>query len=332
MNRPLRYTLTVCLSLAFLGCGVDAGDVGESGSSRFLAEGTSDASTAGGGSALHLERLPDTCPLLTAEEAGQILGEPARVADSAPGLAGGLCRYIASHGNELGFGLMRFPFERFDPRTDPIEKLVSAVRQTQTAGPELHVWQDAPALGGYHGEEEGRTTASVVTPYYTSAMMSDRPVAQVLVQIYMRSPESGTERMRGVREVAEKVLSRMGADRERPEARSRDPEASAAGARSEAPAREDRTEEERASLRSRLTDAYLSGTWCADFGEEESRYTFEDDASYRASIPGYVQETDGSIATLLERFPIIRQVRPDRFVLARGEHGHRPYVFTRGPC
>lgn len=93
-----------------------------------------------------------------------------------------------------------------------------------------------------------------------------------------------------------------------------------------------RADESGEPLRTRLTPEYLEGDWCATLSQERSRYTFAEDGSYRATVPGYRQEAEGTLEALLERHPVIRQVGADRFILARTERGGFPYVFERGPC
>ena len=85
-------------------------------------------------------------------------------------------------------------------------------------------------------------------------------------------------------------------------------------------------------LRARLTPEYLAGEWCAVFSQERSRYVFGPDGSFRLALPGADFRPGGTVDDLLEDFRVVREVEADRFVLSRGERGHREYVFRRGPC
>jgi hypothetical protein len=88
-------------------------------------------------------------------------------------------------------------------------------------------------------------------------------------------------------------------------------------------------------LKARLTPKYLAGEWCAIFSQERSRYVFGRDGSFRRALPGADLTTGaehGTVHDLLEDFRVVREVEADRFVLARGERGHRDYVFRRGTC
>jgi len=88
-------------------------------------------------------------------------------------------------------------------------------------------------------------------------------------------------------------------------------------------------------LKARLTPEYLAGEWCAIFSQERSRYVFGPDGSFRRALPGADLRTgaeQGTVHDLLEDFRVVREVEADRFVLARGERGHRGNVFRRGPC
>jgi len=85
-------------------------------------------------------------------------------------------------------------------------------------------------------------------------------------------------------------------------------------------------------LRDRLTPEYLAGEWCAVFSQERSSYLFGPDGSFRLALPGADFKPGGTVYDLLEDFRVVREVEADRFVLARGQRGHREYVFRRGPC
>jgi hypothetical protein len=61
---------------------------------------------------------------------------------------------------------------------------------------------------------------------------------------------------------------------------------------------------------------------------------FGPDGSFRRALPGsdLTAGDDGTLHDLTEDFRVVLEVEADRFVLARGERGHREYVFRRGPC
>lgn len=95
----------------------------------------------------------------------------------------------------------------------------------------------------------------------------------------------------------------------------------------------DRPSEGSTDPRAPLTPAYLEGEWCGVLGgKERSRHIFAADGSYRAAVPGYVQEAQGTVEALLDRFPVVVEVEADRFVLTRGQRGGHALVFHRGPC
>lgn len=158
-----------------------------------------------------LERLPDLCPLLPAEEASEILGAEAETPEGVPdeGRAGSLCRYIADRENRLGFELFMLPHDVWDPEAGTVEELVAVTERSRSSGPALTVWEDAPGLGGYYAEEEGATTAWIVTPYGWTAGMSDEADSQVYLRAYVRSPASASERLAALADLGGRILPRL---------------------------------------------------------------------------------------------------------------------------
>lgn len=158
-----------------------------------------------------LRGLPDSCALLTAEEASEILGAEARTPAGVPneGRSGSLCRYMADRENTLGFELYMLPLAVWDPGTGSLAELAALSERTRSTGPEVTVWEDGPGLGGYYAEQESATTAWIVTPYGFTPGMSDRASSQVYLRVYVTSPRSAEARLDALWAAAERILPRM---------------------------------------------------------------------------------------------------------------------------
>lgn len=220
MHRPgpgstVWLTAATLLWLGASGCG---GNDDESAAGRSAdapdqppeAQETPATPTTDGGSRL-LERLPDMCALLTAEEASELLGSAAQTPDGAPdeGRSGSLCRYIADRENRLGFELFMLPHTVWNPATGTVEDLVALSQQTRSSGPMLRVWADAPALGGYYAQEEGATTAWIVTPYGWTPGLSDEASSQVYLRAYVHSPFPPSARLALLADLGERIVPRL---------------------------------------------------------------------------------------------------------------------------
>lgn len=158
-----------------------------------------------------LPSLPDSCPLLTAEEASEILGAPTSTPEGAAneGRAGSLCRYVADREHRLGFEIFMLPLAVWDPDTGSLEELAALGERTRSSQPEARVWADGPGLGGYYAEEEEATTAWIVTSYGFTPGMGDEASSQVYLRIFIAAPSSADVRLAALRSVAERILPRI---------------------------------------------------------------------------------------------------------------------------
>lgn len=158
-----------------------------------------------------LRELPDSCTLLTAGEASEILGAEARTPEGTQneGLSGSLCRYVADRENRLGFELYMLPLAVWDPGTGSLAELAALSERTRSTGPEVTVWEDGPGLGGYYAERESATTAWIVTPYGFTPGMGDEASSQVYLRVYVTSPRSAEARLDALWAAAERILPRM---------------------------------------------------------------------------------------------------------------------------
>lgn len=220
-REAMGWLLTA--AVVWLGAGAcgggDAGSDGEgtAGGAVEVAAATSEeaegrsAGSSSGGEAELLSGLPDTCPLLGAEEASELLGAPAATPEGVPneGRAGSLCRYLADREHRLGFELFMLPLAVWDPATGSLEELAALSEQTRSSGPESRVWEDGPGLGGYYAEEETATTAWIVTPYGFTPGMGDEASSQVYLRVYIEVPRSAEARLAGLRTAAESIIPRM---------------------------------------------------------------------------------------------------------------------------
>lgn len=158
-----------------------------------------------------LRGLPDSCTLLTDEEASEILGAEARTPEGTQneGLSGSLCRYVADRENRLGFELYILPLTVWDPGTGSLAELAALSERTRSTGPAVTTWEDGPGLGGYYAEQESATTAWIVTPYGFTPGMGDEASSQVYLRVYVTSPRSAEARLDALWAAAERILPRM---------------------------------------------------------------------------------------------------------------------------
>lgn len=183
----------------------EAASAEEPGSSAARA-GLSDAGTP------LLRGLPDSCPLLTAVEASEILGAETSTPEGAgnEGRAGSLCRYVADSDHRMGFELFMLPLAVWHPDTGSLEELAALTDRTRSSMPEARIWEDGPGLGGYYAEEEDATTAWLVTPYGFTPGMGNEATSQVYLRVFVYASTSADARLDALSFAAERIIPRIG--------------------------------------------------------------------------------------------------------------------------
>lgn len=213
-------TAAVIAALGVAACGGEPPDraaaIAERAAEAARAEEASSSAAPAGRSddgTLLLRGLPDTCPLLTAGEASEILGAAASTPEGAAneGRAGSLCRYVADREHRLGFELFMLPLAVWDPDTGTLQELAALSERTRSSLPEARVWPEGPGLGGYYAEEGDVTTAWIVTPYGFTPGMGDEASSQVYLRIFVYASSSADARRAALRSAAERILPRIAA-------------------------------------------------------------------------------------------------------------------------
>jgi len=153
---------------------------------------------------------PGLCDIFTVEQATQLLGAQARMAEIPNnGEPGAPCNYVAPGQIKLGFSLIPLSHDVYNPDSDPMEVWVEWL-SGQSSNP-VQIWEQAPGDGGYFSHSGYDTGANVITPFRRTAMMSDRIIGRWLLRVTLRGPDSETDRLQKIRTVAERVVETLGA-------------------------------------------------------------------------------------------------------------------------